>query len=309
MKRFSIGIHEICAFFIIMFAVMLRIILVSQGWPSTNSDEGTLGLMAKHIAYHGERPIFFYGQGYMGPFEAYLAAILFQLFGSSLFTLRLALIIIFAFFLVSIYLLTSLLYTRKLALITLSLLSLGSVGILFVQLRAIGGYAETLLFGSLLLLLATWLALSYKHNLSDRRRWLRLAIYGCYGYLVGLSIWTDLLIMPFVLMSAILLLLLCWPDLDTWAPTCVIGSFILGILPLFVYNITALPQQSSLFYFVLVYRSDPTGQALKQVPLVQKMLGALLVGLPNATGANPICYTQNLPFFGLFSPSSLHCTL
>ncbi len=226
-----------------------------------------------------------------------------------MFSLRLGLVIIFALFLVSIYLLTSLLYTKNLALVTLSLLSMGSIGVLFIQLRAIGGYAETLLFGSLLLLLATWLALSYNRNLSIRRRLFRYLIYACWGYLVGLAIWTDLLVMPFVLMSGLLLLLFCWPELDSWVPTCVIASFIIGILPLLVYNITALPEKSSLFYFLLVYRADTTGQFLQHVPLVQKMVGALLVGLPNATGANPICSTHNLPLFGLLSPTSLPCTL
>ncbi len=309
LKHFKIGIYEICAFCLIIFATVLRIILISQGWPETNSDEGTMGLMALHIAYREEHPIFFYGQGYMGSFEAYFAAVLFHLFGASLFTLRLGLVIIFALFLVSIYLLTSLLYTKNLALVTLSLLSLGSIGVLFTQLRAIGGYAETLLFGSLLLLLAAWLALSYGRNLPIRRRFLRYLIYACWGYLVGLAIWTDLLIMPFVLMSGLFLVLFCWPDLDSWAPTCVISSFIIGVLPVFVYNIAALPEQSSLFYFLLVYRGDTTGQFLQHIPLVQKMVGALLIGLPNATGANPICFTQNLPLFGLLSPTSFQCTL
>src|SRR5947209_16129199 len=139
LKYFKIGIHEICAFCLIIFATVLRIILIGQGWPQTDSDEGTMGLMALHIAYRGEHPIFFYGQGYMGSFEAYFAALLFRLFGSSLFTLRHGLVIIFALFLLSIYLLTSLIYTKNLALVTLSLLSVGSIGVLFTQLRAIGG--------------------------------------------------------------------------------------------------------------------------------------------------------------------------
>jgi hypothetical protein len=127
--------HGICAFFIIFTAIVLRIILIRQGWPPTNSDEGTLGLMALHIAYHGEFPIFFYGQGYMGPFEAYFAAILFHIIGPSLFVLRFGLILIFCLFLVSIYLLTSLLYTKKMALVTLFLLALGSPSLFSIQLR------------------------------------------------------------------------------------------------------------------------------------------------------------------------------
>ena len=308
-KHFKLSFYSISAFCIIIFALLLRFILISQPWPETNSDEGTLGLMALHIAYRGEYPVFFYGQGYMGPLEAYLAALLFHLFGPSLFVLRLGLIILLALFFVSTYLLTTLLYNQKLALVTLIILSLGSVGELFVQLRAIGGYAETLLFSSLLLLLATWLAFSYKKNLSLKKRLLRYILYCCWGYLVGVGIWSDLLIMPFVVMSAAFLLVLCWPDLDSLAPSCVIASFTLGILPLLVYNIQSLPQKSTLFYFLLVYRSDTTGHALIQVPLYQKLLGALLVGLPNATGANPICSTQNVPFFGFFNPADRSCVL
>ncbi len=66
MKYLKIGIDEIYAFAIIAFATGLRIILASQNWPPTNSDEATMGLMARHIAYRGEYPIVFYGQNYMG---------------------------------------------------------------------------------------------------------------------------------------------------------------------------------------------------------------------------------------------------
>src|SRR5579864_7050721 len=113
MKYLKIGIDEICAFAIIAFAIVLRIILASQGWPPTNSDEGTMGLMARHIAYLHEFPIVFYGQNYMGALEAYIAAAFFHLFGPSLFTFRLSVILLTLLFFVSIYLLTSALYDKK----------------------------------------------------------------------------------------------------------------------------------------------------------------------------------------------------
>src|SRR5207237_4835059 len=95
-------------------------------WPPTDSDEGTMGIAALHIAYHGALPIFYYGQGYMGTLEAYLAAPLFRLIGPSVFSLRLGTIAMFAGFLYSMYVLTSLLYNKKLDLITIGLLSFGS---------------------------------------------------------------------------------------------------------------------------------------------------------------------------------------
>ncbi len=310
LKHLKIYQHGICAFFIILTAIILRIILIGQGWPPTNSDEGTLGLMALHIAYRSEYPIFFYGQGYMGPFEAYLAAILFHILGPSLFVLRLGLILIFCLFLVSIYLLISLLYTKKLALLTLFLLALGSPEIFSIQLRAIGGYPETLLFGTLQLLIASCLAFSCRRDMPTHKRWRHLALYACWGFLVGFSIWTDLLVLPFVLTSALVLLVFCWPEWRTWAPLTVIASFVLGVLPLIIYNLTVPYQESTLYDFLHVYRSDATATIdVKHIPLVQKIVGTLLVGVPNATGANPICPDQNLPLFGLFNRSTLNCTL
>src|SRR5713101_7213035 len=139
-KQLKIGTFGLCAFLIIALATLLRIVLIAWGWPHSNSDEATMGIMAMHIAYHGEHPIFFYGQYYMGTLEAYLGAFFFRLFGVSVFALRLGPVLFFALFLANMYLLTSLLYTKKLALITLVLLSLGSSIMLDTELVALGVY-------------------------------------------------------------------------------------------------------------------------------------------------------------------------
>ena len=57
-----------------------------------------------------------------------------------------------------VYLLARLLYGRGLALATLALLVIGPPVALFLQVFTNGGYADTLFFGALLLLLATLLA-------------------------------------------------------------------------------------------------------------------------------------------------------
>src|SRR5713226_2214013 len=125
-KQLKIGTYGIFAFLIIALATILRILLIAWGWPHSNADVDTTGIMAMHIASKGEHPIFFYGQNYMGTLEAYLGVAFFRLFGISVFSLRLGPVFLFALFLANMYLLTSLLYTKKLALITLALLSLGS---------------------------------------------------------------------------------------------------------------------------------------------------------------------------------------
>jgi 4-amino-4-deoxy-L-arabinose transferase-like glycosyltransferase len=53
-----------------------------------NSDEAVVALMARHITM-GARPIFFYGQAYMGSLDAFLVAAGFLLFGQQVWVIRL----------------------------------------------------------------------------------------------------------------------------------------------------------------------------------------------------------------------------
>jgi 4-amino-4-deoxy-L-arabinose transferase-like glycosyltransferase len=110
---------------IISLATAVRVGLIVQGWPELNSDEPTLGLMALHILHHGERPVFEYGQPYMGGIEAYLAALFFQVLGPTTFALRLGNVLLYDLFLATLYLLTSRLYSRTVAFVSLLVLSLG----------------------------------------------------------------------------------------------------------------------------------------------------------------------------------------
>src|SRR5437660_9433249 len=114
--RWPMSRYGFAALGLIALGTGIRLILIAQGWPHTNSDEGTYGMMAINIAFHGDHPVFMYGQNYMGTLQSYIAAGVFRLFGISLFNLRVGLACLFALFLYAMYLLTSLLYTRGLAL-------------------------------------------------------------------------------------------------------------------------------------------------------------------------------------------------
>src|SRR5579859_3199359 len=163
-KKLHFGLYGLTMLALVILAAGLRLLLIGNHWPAPYSDEGTIDLMALHIAYRGEHPLFYYGQAYMGPLQAYIGALLFPLFGVSVFTVRLGLIALYALFLISMYFLTCLLYTRGLALVTVALLSLGSREILLYQLRAIGGYAEITLLATLLFLITAYLALTTHPN-------------------------------------------------------------------------------------------------------------------------------------------------
>jgi len=306
LQRFRIGPYEIAALGIITFTVILRIVFIASGWPETDSDEGTMGLEAMHIAFRGEHPVFLYGQNYMGMIEAYVGAFLFRLFGVSLFNLRLGMILLFTLFLIILYCLTSLLYNKKLALLTLALLSVGARNVLLPEIRAVGGAVETLIFGSLVMLLASWLALTAGEDALPRKRRWRLVAYGAWGLATGLGLWSHLLVIPFVLLSGLLLLVFCRRDLRSLAPFYLLIGFLIGAMPLIYYNITSPLTQNSLSVALSIH----SGASIEQhVSFAKQLSGTLFFSLPEATGLNPICKLEELPLFGPASSRTALCTI
>ncbi|MGZ6387114.1 MAG: hypothetical protein ACXWOL_17015 [Ktedonobacteraceae bacterium] len=310
-KKLHIGSHELVMLALVIGATILRFILIRLNWPFTNSDEGTMDLMALHIAYRGEHPIFYYGQEYMGPLEAYNGEELFHIFGVSVFTVRLGLLPFFAFFLVCMYYLTSMLYTKKLALFTVGLLSLGSSDIIGHQLLAIGGYPEIVMFGALIFLLATWLALSSpegpRRNRATSHASLprRLLIYAFLGFVIGLALWIDQLILPIVAAAGLLLLLFCYRE-ALWGGLCLIAGGAIGAFPLIIYNIHAPAGQNSLDVLLFLNRTGADKVVARHISLLQQWLDVFLISLPVATGANPCLRADDLPL--LASPmDSLPC--
>ena len=308
-KRLRLGRYEILALIVITFAIVLRLMLIANSWPETNSEEGTFGLEAMHIAYRGEFPIFMYGQNYMGVLEAYLGAILFHLFGVSLFSLRLGMLIFFAFFLICIYCLTKLLYSPQMALITLVVLSVGSGGILLPQMMVLGGAVETLLFGTLLMLLATWLSLSSGQEMSSRKKWQRIAGFAAWGCCAGLGLWSHLLVAPFVLVSGLLLLLFCRREARTWASLALLTGLVIGLFPLIIYNLTASRGHNSFSTFLMLYNTgNPSGASPVPHLLRRQLSGTFLYSLPFATGMNTPCAAAEMPYFSA-TPSPIGCIL
>jgi hypothetical protein len=87
------GLRAIAAFTIalVIFRSLVWII-----WPQSHfdSDQSIYGLMAKHLAEGRALPIFMYGQSYMLAVEAWLAAPFVGLGGTSVWTLKLPLLVI-----------------------------------------------------------------------------------------------------------------------------------------------------------------------------------------------------------------------
>lgn len=304
--RVHLSLPNLMAIGIIILATVLRFYLIASGWPHTTNDEGTIGQMAMNIAYRGEHPVFFYGQEYMGALQAYLAAGLFHLFGVSLFTLRLALLLLYVPFMITMYLFATLLYNKYVGLVTISLLALGSNLVIYRQLQAIGGYPDTLLFGSLALLLASRLALHSPSATYTSPSRTRLLLYTMWGLTVGLGLWSDLLVVPCVLLSGLLLLLCCWRDLRSLAPLCLFAGLLLGALPLILFNLTAAPGHDSLTTLLKLYHEGhvPLSEVLPKSPL-----SAFFISLPTITSFTPVCDASNTRFLATAGHGSLRCAI
>lgn len=262
-----------------------------------------MGILARHVAFNGEWPIFFYGLPYLGPLEGYIAAPLFQLFGPSTLMLRLALLPYFALFLLCMYYLTRLLYSRGLAVFVVFLLCFGSEEILRRQLRAVGEYPETLFFAAFISLAVCWLVLS-SHQIAEPARTskYRTFVYGVLGLVVGCALWVDFLILPVLGTSALLLLLFSRRELLSWAGLSLLVGILVGAFPLIYYNLTAPLSENSLAVLFSIQHSG----AAQHLPFLQQIVGTVMVGLPNATGFNPLCHPSAFPYFG---PINISCVV
>jgi hypothetical protein len=302
-KCFCVRGETLCVCMLALVGVLLRFILIYRNWPTTNSDEGNMGIVARHIAYKGDWPIFFYGQAYMGPIESYIAAPLFHIFGSLLFTLRLGLLVIFLLFLICMYCLTRLLYTQKLAIFTVILLSLGSLEIFRLQLIAFGEYPETPFFAAFIGFAASWLALLY-HRVDERSRTTarRVFIYGILGLIMGVALWVDLLILPALGTGILLLLLFCRRELVSWAGVVLLLGVVIGAYPLLYYNLTAPLKDNSVAVLLGIYHA---GYHQFQL-FFRQMLGTLVMSVPYETGFNPSCSVQVFP---TIETSSMGCAV
>ncbi|MHA4949938.1 ArnT family glycosyltransferase [Micromonospora sp. SD19] len=255
--------------------VVYRLILTLFTVPVSNSDEATFGLAALHIAQGRERPIFLYGQHYMGVLESYLAAPLVAVFGPSWPVLRLPMLVLYAVFLYLIHRLTRRLCTPWFAAFVVGLLALGPERVVRDQLTVVGGRPEVKPAVLLMLLITVGLAVGTVH----RRR---LAI-GLFGLLVGLSVWSDWLILPYLAVAGLALLWAVRRELLGWSGLLLVAGAVVGVAPMIVDNLRAGPGEDSLSVFREV--STKTGP---QPPWSDRIRGGLLEGVPLAHGLCPV---------------------
>lgn len=232
---------------LIIAALAIKTWLQLSGALPFNSDEAIVGLMARHIIKLGERPIFFYGQSYMGSLDAYLVALGFTLLGQKVWVIRLVQSLLYTGTLITTFLLGKAIFESKwVGLLAVGLLAVPVVNVTLYTTVSIGGYGEALLLGNLILLVALNLTRNVQVSsaLSSGRRKITCLIAG-WGFLVGLGLWVNGLTIVYSFPTA---LLIAWILVKGWKVDhllnlqfvsslilVMITGFFLGSLPWWIY--------------------------------------------------------------------------
>jgi Dolichyl-phosphate-mannose-protein mannosyltransferase len=182
---FSVGLAAAVA-----IGLALRLAILAGPLGEIDGDEAIVGLMARHIAFLGEYPVFYWGQPYLGSLEAFSAAPLFRLFGYSTLLLKLVPTAYSLGFLGLSAVIARRMFGTPVALATAAYLAVPPAMWAVWSTKARGGYAELLFLGQAVLLVTLMQARS------PRRR---LALL--WGILAGLAFWTHPLAIVYLVPS------------------------------------------------------------------------------------------------------------
>lgn len=276
---------------VLALALLWRLWLILHGWPALDSDEGSVGLMARHILA-GEHPIFFYGQHYTGPFEAYVAAAFFLVLGPTVLALRVSMLTAALVFLALVYVLGRAAYSHAVGLVVLVVLAIGPAFALLREVTAIGGYQETWVVGALVPLLAYARLRRGEALPRGRTAWLRAAgFYALLGLIAGLGFWSDQLTLPFTVTAVAALAVARWPEVRRWAGPALVLGFLIGCWPFLLYNL----RHAGITFHELAVQNRAPHQVGPLPPLDAwaAQIGSILtVGLPAVMGSPYVCVSQ-----------------
>ncbi len=211
-----------------LLSLGLKACLIVRDVLPFNSDEAIVALMARHIL-QGERPIFFYGQAYMGSLDAILLAAGFKLFGQHVDVVRWIQAFLYAGTVVTTICIGKILFqSRRIALIAGLLMALPTVNTTLYTSVSLGGYGEALLIGNLLIILALRIESHPK-----------LGLLGLWGFLAGLGFWAFGLTAVYILPSGMFILLALWRSKTacSLAPRllALVGAALIGLSPILIW--------------------------------------------------------------------------
>lgn len=228
---------------VLLLAAAWKGIFIFGGVVPFNADEAVVGLMARHILL-GERPVFFYGQAYMGSLDGFLIAGGFAMLGQQVWVIRLVQLMLYlGVILTTILIGREVFQSLRHGLLAGLLLAIPTVNVTLYTTASLGGYGEALLSGSLALLLALTLARRCKSSPPSRIPWGWMALW---GILAGFGLWANGLSLVFTAPAGLYLFWKIWRLRRRWLPVfllCAGLGFAAGALPWWLYALANGPDQ------------------------------------------------------------------
>ena len=269
-------------FIIIVIAVVARVLLLASNAVSFHSDEAVVALMARHIN-QGARPVFFYGQAYMGSLDAWLVSFGFRLFGESVLSIRIVQSLLYVLIVATSYLAAwEFSHKRLIAAVSGLTFALASVLVATYTTATLGGYNEVLLLGNIILIAG------FRVINRSEARW---GWWALLGVCTGLGWWANGLIVMYVIPVGLLGLVELFrrvrlqqeitPYLGGIAVAAIL--FFVGSAPWWIYDFTH--NHEALNFYTTGTISESVTENTTRPTFGTRVLGLVLFGLPALVGA------------------------
>lgn len=199
--------------------------------PHMDSDQAVFGLAGWRVQF-GEFPIFQWNFHYMGTLQSYLDLIPFTLFGLNRYSLNsVPLVLSLVFIVLTYFFVKELLQNKSAGLVAAIIAAFGPYFLVLHGAWARHGYLETMIFGTLLLLLTTRIVYQDPTPKQKKKYFLWL------GFIAGVAWWTNFLSLYYFAACGLFLL---WHDKKLFLRKefyLATGLFVIGSLPFWIYNV------------------------------------------------------------------------
>ena len=216
-------------------AILFSILAAALAWKAAllgldclpfNADEAVVALMARHIL-QGERPIFFYGQAYMGSLDAYLVAGFFSLLGQQVWVIRFVQALLYTGTIISTIGLGRAIYgASRTGLWAGVLLAIPTVNVTLYTTASLGGYGEALLIGNLILLTSLRIVNDMQRVSQGPNHWL---LWAGLGLLAGVGLWANGLTLIYTIPAGGMLLIMIFRYRKSLSRRTIWGGLLAGL--------------------------------------------------------------------------------